>query len=85
MSYDLRFEKRVLKDLDRIPRKDLIRIDKTIHALALQPNPVGSKKLVGEENLYRVRQGDYRIVYAVDHKAGTVSIPGVRHRRDVYR
>jgi mRNA interferase RelE/StbE len=85
MTYTLRFEKRVLKDLDRIPQKDLIRIDKTIQLLALQPHPVGVKKLIGEEHLYRVRQGDYRIVYAVDHKAGVVSILGVRHRRDVYR
>jgi len=85
MSYVLRFEKRVLKDLDRIPQKDLLRIDKTIQALAVQPQPVGVKKLVGEGNLYRVRQGDYRIIYTVDHKAGVVSILGVRHRRDVYR
>jgi len=85
MSYVLRYEKRVLKDLDRLSKKDLVRIDKTIQSLALQPHPVGVKKLVGEENLYRVRQGDYRIVYAVDHKAGVVSILGVRHRRDVSR
>jgi len=85
MSYVLRFEKRVLKDLDRIPQKDLLRIDKTIQALTVQPQPVGVKKLVGEGNLYRVRQGDYRIIYTVDHKAGVVSILGVRHRRDVYR
>jgi len=85
MNYILRFEKRVIKDLDRIPQKELVRIDKTIQALALQPQPVGVKKLVGENNLYRVRQGDYRIIYAVDHKAGVVSILGVRHRRDVYR
>ena len=85
MSYLLRFEKRVLKDLDRIPEKDLVRIDKTIQALALQPHPVGVKKLVGEESLYRVRQGDYRIIYMVDHKTNVVSILGVRHRRDVYR
>jgi mRNA interferase RelE/StbE len=85
MTYALRFESRVLKDLDRIPDKDLIRIDKTIQALALQPHPAGVKKLVGQGNLYRVRQGDYRIVYTVDHKAKIVSILGVRHRRDVYR
>ena len=85
MIYALRYEKRVLKDLDRIPEKELVRIDKTIQGLALQPHPAGVKKLVGQENLYRVRQGDYRIIYAVDHKARVVSILGVRHRRDVYR
>jgi mRNA interferase RelE/StbE len=85
MNYVLRYEKRVLKDLDRIPEKDLVRIDKIIQALALQPHPVGAKKLVGEEHLYRVRQGDYRIIYMVDHKTNVVSVLGVRHRRDVYR
>lgn len=85
MSYTLRYEKRVFKDLDRIPPKDLIRVDKTLHALAIQPFPAGVKKLVGEGNLYRVRQGDYRIVYMVDHKTRVVSILGVRHRREVYR
>jgi mRNA interferase RelE/StbE len=85
MSYTLRYEKRVFKDLDRIPPKDVVRIDKTIQALATQPFPVGVKKLIGEENLYRVRQGDYRIVYMVDQKAKIVSILGVRHRREVYR
>ncbi len=85
MIYLLRYEKRVLKDMDRIPEKDLIRIDKTIQALAIQPHPVGVKKLVGEENLYRVRQGDYRVIYTVDQKAGVVSILGIRNRREAYR
>ena len=85
MTYALRYEKRVLKDLDRIPEKDLVRIDKTIQPLALQPHPAGVKKLVGQENLYRIRQGDYRIIYTVDRKARIVSILGVRHRKDAYR
>jgi mRNA interferase RelE/StbE len=85
MIYALRFESRVLKDLDRIPEKELVRIDKAIQALALQPHPAGVKKLVGQENLYRVRQGDYRIIYTVDHKSRIVSILGVRNRRDAYR
>lgn len=85
MIYVLRYEKRVLKDMDRIPEKDLIRIDKTIQALALQPHPVGVKKLIGEENLYRVRQGDYRVIYTVDRKTGVVSILGIRNRREAYR
>jgi mRNA interferase RelE/StbE len=83
--YTLLFEKRVLKDLDRLPKPALVRIDKTIQLLRRNPLPPGSKKLVGERNLYRVRQGDYRIIYTVDHKAQEVRILGVRHRKDVYR
>jgi len=83
--YTLLVEKRVLKDLDRLPKPDLIRVDKTIQLLAQNPLPPGSKKLVGERNLYRVRQGDYRIIYTVDHKAREVRILGVRHRKESYR
>jgi mRNA interferase RelE/StbE len=83
--YTLLFEKWVLKDLDRLPKPELVRVDKTIQLLAKNPLPPGSKKLVGEHNLYRVRQGDYRIIYTVDHKAEEVRILGVRHRKDAYR
>lgn len=83
--YALLFEKRVLKDLDRLPKPDLARVDKNIQLLAQNPLPPGSKKLVGERNLYRVRQGDYRIIYAVDHKIKEVRILGVRHRKESYR
>jgi mRNA interferase RelE/StbE len=83
--YVLLVEKRVLKDLDRLPKPDLIRVDKTIQLLAQNPLPPGSKKLVGERNLYRVRQGDYRIIYAVDHKTKEVRLLGVRHRKEAYR
>lgn len=85
MTYRLRYEKRVLKDLDRTVLRDVIRIDKTIQSLVTQPFPVGVKKLIGEEKLYRVRQGDYRIIYSVDPKAATISILAVRHRREAYR
>jgi mRNA interferase RelE/StbE len=83
--YTLLVEKRVLKDLDRLPKPDLVRVDKTIQLLAQNPLPPGSKKLVGERNLYRVRQGDYRIIYSVDHRAQEIRLLGVRHRKDVYR
>jgi len=83
--YALLVEKRVLKDLDRLRKPDLIRVDKTIQLLAQNPLPPGSKKLVGERNLYRVRQGDYRIIYSADHKAKEVRILGVRHRKESYR
>jgi mRNA interferase RelE/StbE len=83
--YVLLFEKQVLKDLDRLPKQDVIRVDKNIQLLAQNPLPPGSKKLVGERNLYRVRQGDYRIIYAVDHRAKEVRVLGVRHRKESYR
>ena len=83
--YTLLFEKRVLKDLDRLPKQVLIRVDKNIRLLAQNSLPPGSKKLVGEHRMYRIRQGDYRIIYTVDHKAEEVRILAVRHRKESYR
>jgi mRNA interferase RelE/StbE len=83
--YRLLVEKRVLKDLDRLPKPELIRVDKTIQLLTQNPLPPGTKKLVGERNIYRIRQGDYRIIYTVDHQMQEVRLLGVRHRKDAYR
>jgi|APIni6443716594_1056825.scaffolds.fasta_scaffold2593207_2 mRNA interferase RelE/StbE len=83
--YTLRFEKRVLKDLDTLSMDDLERIDNNIQLLSQNPLPPGSKKLVGERNMYRIRQGAYRVIYTVDHVVKEVRILGVRHRKDAYR
>jgi len=83
--YTLLFEKRVLKDLDRLPKQVLIRVDKNIRLLAQNPLPPGSKKLIGENRMHRIRQGDYRIIYTVDHKSEEVRILAVRHRKESYR
>ena len=83
--YRLLFEKRVFKDFDRLSQDDLERIENSIQMLSQNPLPPGSKKLVGEQNMYRVRQGVYRVMYTVDHKLKEVHILGVRHRKDSYR
>ena len=83
--YGLLFEKRVFKDLDRLPQDDLERIENHIQMLSQNPLPPGSKKLVGERNMYRIRQGVYRVIYTVEHKLKEVHILGVRHRKDSYR
>jgi mRNA interferase RelE/StbE len=66
-------------------KKDRQRIVKRIAALASEPRPVGCEKLAGAEERYRVRQGQFRIVYAVDDATRTVEIVKVGHRREVYR
>lgn len=83
-SYRLAFKKSVAKDLRDLPRKDLSRILKRIEALATDPRPPGSEKLSAQER-YRVRQGDYRVVYEVQDEATTVLVVRVGHRREVYR
>jgi mRNA interferase RelE/StbE len=66
-------------------KKDRQRIVKRIAALASEPRPAGCEKLAGAEERYRVRQGQFRIVYAVDDANRTVEVVKVEHRPEVYR
>lgn len=61
------------------------RIMEVIRSLADEPRPSATRKLAGSEQAYRIRIGDYRVVYTVDNKHKTVSIDRVRHRREAYR
>jgi mRNA interferase RelE/StbE len=58
---------------------------RAIDALRLEPRPHGSKKLVGEDNLYRIRTGDYRIIYQVRDKQLIILVIAIGNRRDIYR
>jgi mRNA interferase RelE/StbE len=66
-------------------KKDRQRIVNRIAALASEPRPAGSEKLAGVEWRYRIRQGQFRIVYAVDDASRTIEVVKVGHRREVYR
>ena len=81
--YRLVFKKSVAKDLRRIPKKDVARILKCFDTLADSPRAPGCEKLSGQER-YRVRQGDYRIVYEVKDGELLVIVVKVGHRRRVY-
>ena len=83
-SYEIVFKASVAKDLRAIPKRDVARILARIDALAADPRPPEARKLSGEEK-YRLRQGDYRILYAIDDTVITVTVVKVGHRRDVYR
>jgi mRNA interferase RelE/StbE len=66
-------------------RSDREKIVSRIRALASNPRPQGSEKLAGYADRYRVRQGNYRVVYLIDDASRTVTIFKVGHRKDVYR
>ncbi len=83
-SYSIVFKQSVAKDLRPIPNKDVQRILKRIDGLADDPRPAGAEKLSGDEK-YRIRQGNYRILYTIEDDIITVTIVKVGHRRDVYR
>jgi mRNA interferase RelE/StbE len=83
-SYSLLIKPSALKELEVISPKARRRIITRIEGLSADPRPHGCEKLSGLEQ-YRVRQGDYRLIYSVDDEARTVVIVKIGHRRDVYR
>ena len=83
-QYRVTVKKSVAKDLSGLPKKDVRRILAAIQALADQPRPPGSKKLSGQER-YRLRQGNYRILYSIEDDKLIVCVVRVGNRRDVYR
>ena len=84
--YKIIIDQSAEKDLGNLSKEVVRRVAKVIDRLANDPKPSGVKKLkASDENLYRVRSGDYRIVYAVAEEIKIVNIRRVRHRKDVYR
>ena len=83
-EYKIYFKRSAGKDLDAIPQKDLQRIINRIDLLKENPRPPGCEKLSGQER-YRVRQGNYRIVYSIQDDVLTIWVVKIGHRRDVYR
>jgi len=73
------------RDLATLPHNALSKIDSNILSLASNPRPVGSKKLKGLENVFRIRVGDYRIVYQIEDKRLLVLAVRVGHRKDIYK
>ena len=84
MAYQLEFETRARRELLDLPKDVERRFIPVFDDLARQPRPPGAKKLIGV-NGYRVRKGDYRIIYTVDDHKRVVRVYRVGHRRDVYR
>lgn len=79
--------------LERAAEKDLVRLSSVIHsrvitaiqALASNPRPVGCRKLAGSSHDWRIRVGDYRVIYEIGDEIRIVRVNRVRHRREVYR
>jgi mRNA interferase RelE/StbE len=81
-SYSVYLGRAAEKELDQLAAQDRKRLVKRAQSLAGDPRPVGSEKLSGEEK-YRLRQGDFRIVYSIDDAGSIVMIVKIAHRRDV--
>ena len=83
MMYQVLIEKQVQKQLDKIPEPDYSRVKTLINQLAINPRPAGYKKLSGRSG-YRVRQGNYRIIYEINDMILSVFILAAGHRKDIY-
>jgi len=82
-SYKIVIKKSAAKEIERIAKNDRIRIIEKIKSLAQNPHPTGSKKLSGQEK-YRMRQGNYRILYQIIDDELIINVVKVGHRQDVY-
>lgn len=84
-DYTITFARSARKQLERLDSVWVQRIFPAIESLATNPRPSGCKKLKGYQNLWRIRVGDYRVVYSIDDHARLIDVSAVRHRSDVYR
>ncbi len=84
-KYNIVFTPAALRQLRKLPRRDQRRILDTIELLADDPRPTGAKKLHGADALWRIRAGDYRVVYTIENTKLIVLVLRIRHRKDVYR
>ena len=82
--YSVELKQSARKELERLPNAIIARIIVKLESLEENPRPAGCKKLKGGDDEYRIRVGEYRIVYVIDDRKVIVTITRIRHRRDVY-
>ncbi len=85
MIYEVKFTKGARKMFKKLSQELQDRIQTKIDDLAIEPRPNGVKKLKGEENSYRIRVGDYRVIYDIFDDVLLVSVVEVGHRSEVYK
>ena len=83
--HEILWTKSATKELKRLPELTRRRILRAVEALAEDPRPLGVRKMVGTSRTYRIRVGDYRVIYSIDSDVVSIEVVRVRHRRDAYR
>lgn len=83
-SYKVEWKRSAVKELRDLPKDAVERILKAVEQLTGNPYPIGVRKLVGAEHTYRIREGNYRVLYTVTASSMVVEIVRVGHRKDVY-
>jgi len=85
MEYKITIKASARKELEKIPKAIRVHLIDAINDLAADPRPSGCKKLLNFDNSFRIRQGDYRIIYRVSDNELTITIIKVGNRKDVYK
>jgi mRNA interferase RelE/StbE len=83
--YQVIFARSAARELSRLDRHVAERVLRATEKLAADPRPVGCAKLTGSQNDWRIRVGDWRVLYTIDDAARVVDVAAVRHRREAYR
>jgi len=82
--YKIEWKRSAAKELKQLPKETIAKILQAVESLAEEPFPAGVKKLIGSTHTYRIREGDYRVIYDVFSKTLVIEIIRVGHRKDVY-
>jgi len=83
-KYKINFKKSAIKELRNLPEKEIKRISILIRNLSYDPRPPGCKKLKAYSNLWRIRSGNYRIIYSIEDQILTIEILEIVNRKDAY-
>ena len=83
--YKIEWKHSAEKELRKLGKTTIQRIIKVVENLSSNPYPVGSRKLQSSEHLYRIRVGDYRVVYSVENNILLIEVIRVGHRKDIYK
>ncbi len=83
--YEIQWKPSAVKELRRVDRKFVSGIVKAVESLSSNPFPAGVRKLYSSEHSYRIRVGDYRVIYTVFESHLVIEIIRIRHRKDIYR
>lgn len=84
MKYEIRIKKSAQKEIKALPKNVIKRVLNKIKQLAEEPRPSGCRKIVGTENTWRIRVGNYRIIYNVFDEILLIEVIAVKHRKDAY-
>lgn len=85
LLYEIIFARSARKELEKLSKKTANLILNKIEFLSQNPRSVGAKKLKGEKNLWRLRVGNYRVIYSIEDSENLVDVSVIRHRKDVYK